>query len=72
VKDIAACWRIKFLHILQEVRGICKTRNHLNNTECRKLLQVDLQRASYLLKKLMAEGSLKREGERRWARYRLA
>src|SRR4029434_10207959 len=29
VKDITAYWRIKFLHILQEVRGICKTRNQL-------------------------------------------
>ena len=30
LKDIAAYWRIKFLHILQEVRDICKTRNHLD------------------------------------------
>jgi hypothetical protein len=29
LKDITAYWRIKFLHILQEVRGICKTRNQL-------------------------------------------
>jgi predicted HTH transcriptional regulator len=43
----------------------------INNSECRDLLQVDLHRASHLLKKLHAYGSLKREGERRWARYRL-
>lgn len=43
----------------------------INNTECRELLSMDLQRASYLLKKIAAEGTLKREGERRWARYRL-
>ena len=29
VKNIAAHWRIKLLHILQEVGSICKTRNHL-------------------------------------------
>jgi ATP-dependent DNA helicase RecG len=43
----------------------------INNTECRDLLQVDLQRASYLLKKLATDGILKREGTRRWARYHL-
>jgi predicted HTH transcriptional regulator len=43
----------------------------INNTECRELLSVDLQRASYLLKRMTAEETLKREGERRWARYRL-
>src|SRR5215211_7225527 len=30
VKNIAARWGITLLHILQEVRSICKTRNHLN------------------------------------------
>jgi len=56
-----------------EAKILAFVREHgaINNTECRKLLQVDLQRASYLLKKLVAEGRLKREGERRWARYRL-
>jgi hypothetical protein len=29
VKDIAAHWRIKFLHILQDVGSICKTCNQL-------------------------------------------
>src|SRR2546421_10613201 len=29
VQDIAAYWRIKLLHILQEVGSICKTRNRL-------------------------------------------
>jgi ATP-dependent DNA helicase RecG len=43
----------------------------INNAECRELLQVDLQRASYLLKKLATEGVLQRERGRRWARYRL-
>ena len=43
----------------------------ISNTECRILLSVDLQRASYLLKKLHAEGVLEKHGERRWSRYRL-
>ena len=29
MQDIATYWRIKLLHILQEVGSICKTRNHL-------------------------------------------
>src|SRR6266478_4134311 len=31
VQDIATYWRIKLLHILQEVGSICKTRNHLKS-----------------------------------------
>ena len=44
---------------------------HINNTECRGLLSVDYDHASYLLKKLSEYGLLVREGDRRWARYRL-
>jgi len=63
----------KFL-LPDEAKILAYVRKHgaITNTECRPLLQVDLQRASYLLKKLVAEGSLRREGKRRWARYRLA
>ena len=43
----------------------------ISNSECQRLLSVDLRRASYLLNKLYEYGLLKREGERRWARYRL-
>lgn len=43
----------------------------INNSECRDFLHVDLHRASHLLKKMHAQGSLRREGERRWARYYL-
>lgn len=43
----------------------------ISNTECRTLLSVDLQRASYLLKKLHADGVLEKQGERRWTRYSL-
>ncbi len=28
VKDFDPHWRIRFFHILQEVRPVCKTRNH--------------------------------------------
>jgi ATP-dependent DNA helicase RecG len=56
-----------------EERILAYVREHgtINNTECRTLLSIDLHRASYLLKKLAAEGVLKREGERRWTYYRL-
>ncbi|RKY01156.1 sigma-54-dependent Fis family transcriptional regulator [Candidatus Poribacteria bacterium] len=43
----------------------------ISNAECRDLLSIDMHHASYLLKKLHKYGLLKREGERRWARYRL-
>ena len=46
-----------------------RRRGSISNTECRHLLSVDLQRASYLLKKLHAEGVLAKCGERRWTRY---
>ncbi|MFH1567976.1 MAG: sigma 54-interacting transcriptional regulator, partial [Gemmatimonadota bacterium] len=56
-----------------EERILAHVRQHgsISNTECRELLSVDLQRASYLLKKLSADGVLERQGERRWSRYRL-
>jgi len=44
----------------------------IGNAECRKLLSVDMQRASYLLKKIRRYGLLEREGGGRWAYYRLA
>ncbi|HEV8711951.1 MAG TPA: ATP-binding protein [Candidatus Binatia bacterium] len=43
----------------------------INNSECRDLLHADLHRASHLLKRMHAYGVLRREGERRWARYRM-
>lgn len=54
----------------QKILSYVRERGSINNAECRELLGIDLQRASYLLKKLAAAGILKREGERRWARYR--
>ena len=56
-----------------EVTILAHVKKHgsINNTECRELLEIDLQKASYLLKKLTKKGLLKREGERRWTRYQL-
>jgi ATP-dependent DNA helicase RecG len=56
-----------------EERILAYVREHasISNAECRELLHVELQRASYLLKKLAAEGILQRDRGRRWARYRL-
>ncbi len=41
----------------------------INNTECRDILNVELNRASYLLKKLNRKGVLHREKGGRWSRY---
>lgn len=43
----------------------------INNSQCRKLLDIDLNKASHFLKKMKKLGLLKRKGERRWARYHL-
>jgi predicted HTH transcriptional regulator len=43
----------------------------INNEQCRKLLGVDKDRASYLLKKLAAAGTRRAECEHRWSRYLL-
>ena len=57
-----------------EDKIIAYVREHgsIDNTQCRELLNVDIQRASYLLKRLAGKGFLKREGGRRWACYRLS
>jgi predicted HTH transcriptional regulator len=56
-----------------EERILAHVREHgsISNAECRDLLGVKLQRASYLLKKMARDGQLKREGVRRWTRYQL-
>lgn len=59
--------------ITDEEKILAYLREHgsISNTECRDFLNVDLNRASYLLRKMHRYGLLVREGERRWARYRL-
>lgn len=56
-----------------EGKVIAFVRGHgsINNAECRALLGAGIRRASYLLNKLVAEGFLRREKEKRWARYLL-
>ena len=44
----------------------------INRGECEALLGVKATRATYLLQSLRDRGMLRREGERRWARYVLA
>jgi len=56
----------------EKILSYVKKHGLINNAECRELLDVDLQRASYLLKKLTKEGSLNCEGKHRWTRYRLS
>ena len=55
----------------EQIRAYVEEYGSISNTECRDLLSIDLQRASYLLKKLHAQGLLKRQGTRRWSRYSL-
>lgn len=43
----------------------------INNTECREMLDVDFNKASYLLEKLNSKCLIKQEGKHRWTRYRL-
>ena len=59
--------------ITDEEKILAYLREHgsISNPECRDLLSVDLHRSSYLLKKMLGYGLLKREGEHRWSRYRL-
>ena len=57
-----------------EERILAYLRDHgsINNTECRDLLRTDARRVNYVLQKMLTEGVLQRQGERRWARYTLA
>jgi ATP-dependent DNA helicase RecG len=41
----------------------------ISNAECRELLGVESSRAWYLLKNLCQQGTLKRQGNKRWSRY---
>ena len=56
----------------EQIRAYVEVHGAISNTECRDLLSIDLQRASYLLKKLHAQGLLERQGARRWSRYHLS
>jgi len=55
----------------QKILSYVREHGRINNTQCRQLLDSDLHRASYLLRKMYQEGVLKREGKLRWTVYRL-
>jgi ATP-dependent DNA helicase RecG len=55
----------------ERIMAYLKEHDSINNAECRDLLQVQIQRASNLLRKMHKQRLLKRDGERRWARYTL-
>ena len=54
-----------------QILDYVKERGGINNTECRELLGVGMQRACYLLRKLHLTGLLDRESNGRWSQYRL-
>jgi DNA-binding NtrC family response regulator len=56
----------------EKILGYLKANVSISNTECRDLLGVDKNHASYLLRKLCSYGLLRSEGEKRWRRYSLA
>jgi DNA-binding NtrC family response regulator len=56
----------------EKILAYIEERGSINNSECRSLLSVDIRHASYLLNKLREYGLIEPDGERRWARYRLA
>ncbi len=54
---------------IETVLGHVREHGSINNTECRMLLEVDLQHACYLLRKAMKAGQLASSGSGRWTRY---
>jgi predicted HTH transcriptional regulator len=58
---------------VDEEKILVYVREHgsINNTECRRLLEVDDKRAWYLLNKLCNLGMLKHVGKGRWSHYTL-
>ena len=54
--------------IIQHIRK----QGSLNNTECRNLLGVNIDRAYYLLRKMHKSGVLKQIGQQRGTRYVLS
>ncbi|MEQ8224315.1 MAG: ATP-binding protein [Candidatus Eremiobacterota bacterium] len=53
----------------EKVLEYIKKNNSINNSECRELLNLDLHKVSYLLKKMYKSGLLKKEGKRKWVKY---
>lgn len=56
----------------QRILEFVRKHHTINNTECRVLLGVGMQRACYLLRKATLAGWLHQESNGRWTQYRLA
>jgi len=56
----------------EKILAYIREHGSITNKKCRDLLSVSYNRASYLLRKMHQYGLLVREGEQRWARYRLS
>ena len=54
----------------ERILAYAREQGSVNNTECRDLLGVGMQRACYLLRKLHLSGALARDSSGRWAQYR--
>ncbi len=61
-------------HQPEELKVIDYVKAHgaISNAECREVLGVDTNRASYLLRKMTTKGALIRDGKNRWTKYHLA
>lgn len=55
----------------EQIIAYLREHGSINNAACRDLLGADARRVNYVLQKMLAEGALQRQGERRWARYTL-
>jgi DNA-binding NtrC family response regulator len=55
----------------EKILDYIREHGSISNSECRELISSDRHRATYLLQKMHRYGLLVREGELRWARYRL-
>jgi DNA-binding NtrC family response regulator len=55
----------------ETILNFVREHGSINNTQCRELLGLGLQRACALLRKLHLAGSLAKESSRRWTQYRL-
>ena len=55
----------------QQILAYVKEKGSINNTECRELMGVGMQRACYLLRRIHLAGLLERESNGRWSQYRL-
>ncbi|MCX5885236.1 MAG: putative DNA binding domain-containing protein [Proteobacteria bacterium] len=55
----------------EKILAYVQEHGFITNSDCRNSLRVEIQRASYLLKKMVRNSLLEREGKGRWARYRL-